>query len=142
MSNTDMANITNLAKGLAQSAQQSDSGGDGSFMKFTKFGEWTWGTEANETEEGSLWAIHPQGFQHGWIAWGDKINNNNGQKLGETMVKATEPLPFESAPSLPTVHQLADQAAEEGIWDIRKSGLMKAASGVTSLVEVNRVTVE
>lgn len=38
--------------------------------------------------------------------------------------------------------QLADQAAEEGIWDIRKSGLMKAASGVTSLVEVNRVTVE
>ncbi len=38
--------------------------------------------------------------------------------------------------------QLADQAAVEGIWDIRKSGLMKAASGVTSLVEVNRVTVE
>ncbi len=38
--------------------------------------------------------------------------------------------------------QLADQAASEGIWDIRKSGLMKAAAGVTSLVEVNRVTVE
>jgi type IV pilus assembly protein PilB len=38
--------------------------------------------------------------------------------------------------------QLADQSAAEGIWDIRKSGLMKAASGVTSLTEVNRVTVE
>ena len=38
--------------------------------------------------------------------------------------------------------QLADQSASEGIWDIRKSGLMKAASGVTSLTEVNRVTVE
>jgi type IV pilus assembly protein PilB len=38
--------------------------------------------------------------------------------------------------------QLADQAAAEGIWDIRKSGLMKAAAGVTSLTEVNRVTVE
>ena len=38
--------------------------------------------------------------------------------------------------------QLADQSAAEGIWDIRKSGLMKAASGVTSLSEVNRVTVE
>ena len=38
--------------------------------------------------------------------------------------------------------QLADQAASEDIWDIRKSGLMKAASGVTSLTEVNRVTVE
>ena len=38
--------------------------------------------------------------------------------------------------------QLADQAAEEGIWDIRRSGLAKAMQGVTSLVEVNRVTVE
>ncbi len=38
--------------------------------------------------------------------------------------------------------ELADQSASEGIWDIRKSGLMKAASGVTSLTEVNRVTVE
>jgi len=38
--------------------------------------------------------------------------------------------------------QLADQAAEEGIWDIRKSGLAKAKQGVTSLTEVNRVTVE
>ena len=38
--------------------------------------------------------------------------------------------------------QLADQAAEEGIWDIRKSGLAKALQGSTSLTEVNRVTVE
>ena len=38
--------------------------------------------------------------------------------------------------------QLADQAAEEGIWDIRKSGLAKAMQGMTSLSEVNRVTVE
>jgi type IV pilus assembly protein PilB len=38
--------------------------------------------------------------------------------------------------------QLADQAASEGIWDIRTSGLQKAADGITSLAEVNRVTVE
>lgn len=38
--------------------------------------------------------------------------------------------------------QLADQAASEGIWDIRKSGLAKVRAGVTSLTEVNRVTVE
>ncbi len=38
--------------------------------------------------------------------------------------------------------QLADQAAAEGIWDIRTSGLAKVATGVTSLTEVNRVTVE
>ena len=38
--------------------------------------------------------------------------------------------------------QLADQAAEEGIWDIRRSGLEKVKNGITSLTEVNRVTVE
>ena len=36
--------------------------------------------------------------------------------------------------------QLADQAAKEGINDLRKSGLLKVKQGVTSLEEVNRVT--
>ena len=38
--------------------------------------------------------------------------------------------------------QLADQCEQEGIWDIRRSGLQKAANGLTSLAEVNRVTIE
>jgi type IV pilus assembly protein PilB len=38
--------------------------------------------------------------------------------------------------------QLADQAEIEGIWDIRKSGLAKAKAAITSLTEINRVTVE
>jgi type IV pilus assembly protein PilB len=36
--------------------------------------------------------------------------------------------------------QLADQADEEGVPDLRKSGLMKVLQGVTSLEEINRVT--
>ena len=36
--------------------------------------------------------------------------------------------------------QLADQAKQEGIADLRASGLKKARSGVTSLEEINRVT--
>lgn len=38
--------------------------------------------------------------------------------------------------------QLGDQAAKEGVWDIRRSGLEKARNGITTLSEVNRVTVE
>jgi len=38
--------------------------------------------------------------------------------------------------------QLADQAAAEGIWDLRISGLKKVMDGHTSLAEVNRVTIE
>jgi type IV pilus assembly protein PilB len=37
---------------------------------------------------------------------------------------------------------IAAQAAAEGIWDLRKSGLEKAKTGITSLDEVNQCTVE
>jgi len=37
---------------------------------------------------------------------------------------------------------LADQAEREGIWDLRRSGLEKVKDGVTSLKELNRVTLE
>ncbi|RZF87958.1 type IV-A pilus assembly ATPase PilB [Pseudoalteromonas sp. CO325X] len=36
--------------------------------------------------------------------------------------------------------EIAEVAAQEGVNDLRKSGLQKVAQGVTSLVEVNRVT--
>ena len=38
--------------------------------------------------------------------------------------------------------QIADQAALEGVIDLRRAGLNKVKDGVTSLEEVNRVTIE
>ncbi len=38
--------------------------------------------------------------------------------------------------------QIADQAAKEGVIDLRQAGLNKVKEGVTSLDEVNRVTIE
>ena len=38
--------------------------------------------------------------------------------------------------------QIADQALKEGVVDLRRAGLNKVKEGVTSLVEVNRVTIE
>jgi type IV pilus assembly protein PilB len=38
--------------------------------------------------------------------------------------------------------QIADQAAVEGVYDLRRAGLNKVKEGVTSLEEVNRVTIE
>ena len=38
--------------------------------------------------------------------------------------------------------QLADQAQKDGVWDLRTSGLFKVRNGITSLAEINRVTVE
>lgn len=41
-----------------------------------------------------------------------------------------------------TAIDLADQAAKEGINDLRKSGLLKVMQGLTSLEEINRVVTE
>jgi len=38
--------------------------------------------------------------------------------------------------------QIADQAIKEGVIDLRRAGLNKVKEGVTSLVEINRVTIE
>jgi len=35
-----------------------------------------------------------------------------------------------------------DQAAKEGVWDLRRSGLEKVKAGMTSLNEINSVTIE
>jgi len=37
---------------------------------------------------------------------------------------------------------IADQAAKEGVWDLRRAGLEKVKSGLTSIEEVNSVTIE
>lgn len=37
---------------------------------------------------------------------------------------------------------ISDQAAKEGVWDLRRSGLEKVKSGLTSIEEVNSVTIE
>jgi len=38
--------------------------------------------------------------------------------------------------------QIADQAAAEGVYDLRRAGLNKVKDGLTSLEEINRVTIE
>ena len=38
--------------------------------------------------------------------------------------------------------EIGDQAAKDGVWDLRRSGLEKVKNGLTSLEEVNTITVE
>jgi type IV pilus assembly protein PilB len=38
--------------------------------------------------------------------------------------------------------QIAAEADKEGIWDLRRAGLFKVKNGVTSLEEINRVTID
>ena len=38
--------------------------------------------------------------------------------------------------------EIGDQAGKEGVWDLRRSGLEKVRSGLTSIEEINSVTIE
>jgi type IV pilus assembly protein PilB len=38
--------------------------------------------------------------------------------------------------------EIGDQASKDGVWDLRRAGLDKVKNGLTSLEEVNSVTVE
>ncbi len=38
--------------------------------------------------------------------------------------------------------EIGDQAVKEGVWDLRRSGLEKVRSGLTSLEEINSVTID
>jgi len=41
-----------------------------------------------------------------------------------------------------SARQIAEQAAKEGIWDLRRAGLQKVKDGITGLEEINRVTID
>jgi len=62
-------------------------------LKMDKTGHWVFGADQTEVDAGSLWAVNPFSFVHGFIAWGE------GEVLGEKMVSITSPLPeLEAAP--------------------------------------------
>ena len=56
-------------------------------LKMDKAGHWVFGADQTEVEDGSIWAVNPFSFVHGYIAWGD------GTVLAEKMVPVSEPLP-------------------------------------------------
>jgi hypothetical protein len=67
-------------------------GAGAAILKMDKTGHWVFGADQTEVEEGSVWAINPFSFVHGFIAWGD------GEVLGEKMVSVSQPLPELDSP--------------------------------------------
>jgi hypothetical protein len=57
------------------------------FLRMDKTGHWVYGQDNVEVEDGSLWAVNPYSFVHGFVAWGE------GAMLGSKMVPISEPLP-------------------------------------------------
>lgn len=77
-----LASVHNLQSALRN--VEKDLSGGTAILKFAK-GDWSYGSNATEPEEGQLWAVNPYSFMHGFIAWG--IDSN---VLGEEMISMAE----------------------------------------------------
>ena len=84
---TDIANPSDLAKGLSGVSQGLHGSTTGMPFLGMKNGIFHYGQDKIEVEEGSLWAINPYSIQHGFACWGD------GELLGEVMSRFDQPPP-------------------------------------------------
>jgi type IV pilus assembly protein PilB len=96
-------------------------------------------------------ALLKEGFQETDVANGMKIfspkgcqNCTDGYK-GRVGIYQVLPVTDAIARiilALGSAVDIAEQAAKEGVWDLRRAGLEKVKQGLTSLEEVNSVTIE
>lgn len=107
--------VTQLGTGLAQAQQRISSGSSESpFIKLTKSGDWIFGADEIEVTDG-LWAINPNSFIEGFIAWGE------GELIGEEMAPmALTPIVLSSLPE--------PVGAKRG-WEKQVGFMMVALSG-------------
>lgn len=83
----DMNAYKQSLKAAANAAKSSLGGMP--YLRMGKDGEWVYGAESTEVEEGSLWAINPFSMKMGWIAWG--VGPQEGTVLGEQLASVAEP---------------------------------------------------
>ena len=84
--NSNLPSVSSLSSALRKI--EADVGPTGMvILKMDKAGHWVFGADQTEVEDGSIWAVNPFSFVHGYIAWGD------GTVLAEKMVPVSEPLP-------------------------------------------------
>jgi len=96
-----MQDLLGGVSNIANSIQ--DAGGVANGLDFIGVngdGQWSFGKNRTEVQEGSLWAVDVRTLAHGYIAW-PPAGQKDRKPLGERMVPANSPLPVLS--SLPDV---------------------------------------
>ena len=117
--------VTDMLSGLEAMTADAAPTGDYCYMKMTKAGEWLFGQDNDEAEEGSQWVIDPRESQAGFISWGD-----GGPPVGEVMGGGKRP-PVNR-------NELPDTGFA---WDVQKAVQMMcltgADAGVAALYKTN-----
>ena len=78
-------NASKLATALKKTSREAAP--SGAFLKMDKTGAWIFGVEEEEVSGTDQFIVNPEGFQHGYVAWGES------EKLGEMIAPVTEALP-------------------------------------------------
>ena len=89
---------------------------------------------SKEEIEGGLSIFGPKGCKQCNAGYKGRVGIFQVMQVSETMGRII----MEGGNAM----QISDQAAKEGVIDLRQAGLNKVKDGVTSLEEVNRVTIE
>jgi type IV pilus assembly protein PilB len=96
-------------------------------------------------------ALRKEGFQENDIATGIKVYGPKGcsscldgykGRVGIYQVLEVSPEIGRIIMTGGNAIDIAEQAEKEGVWDLRRSGLEKVRAGMTSLEEINSVTIE
>jgi len=86
-----------LMKGIEQTRSTITTGGGKPFLRLTRAGDYIYGPQNIDVQDGSQWAVNLAALEHGWVCWGD------GELLGQIMVdvrlpQPARPLPLEGYP--------------------------------------------
>ena len=87
MSNNLPANLSDLKGSIMKAKQRlaaTTRSSSDDFLRLTKAMDWEFGADDAEVKTGSKWAINPQSFQMGYIAW------HNSEVQGEAMASIHE----------------------------------------------------
>lgn len=93
-----IAALSSLKQGLANVAATIPVTSGDFYLRMEKDGTWVYGPENIEVEKGSLWAVNPFSFKHGYVCWTNYPKPERGpqpknEKLGERMVPMTTTKP-------------------------------------------------
>jgi len=86
-----IANVQSLQSTMAKLGGLSRNTGGGLYLRFTKAGEWLFGSDLEEVGADERFAVNPLSFVNGWIGW------QNGSVVGEHMCPVAEGMPCSEA---------------------------------------------
>jgi len=81
-----------LMKGIEQTRSTITTGGGKPFLRLTRAGDYIYGPQNIDVQDGSQWAVNLAALEHGWVCWGD------GELLGQIMVDVRLPQPARPLP--------------------------------------------